>query len=90
MTSKYRPPDLMEAKEKMIAAFTAPNPADFLCIYSRNQRVQMDMIVLCQKEGWMDEGEFVELDSQSSEHRYRLTDSGRVLCGLNSKVRDDG
>lgn len=78
--SEYRPPDLAEAKQKMLKAFR--EGADFLCIYSKRQRVQMEMIRLCQTEGWLDDGEFVELDSQSSEYRYRLTGKGRALVDM--------
>jgi hypothetical protein len=51
---------------------------EFLCIYSRRQRFQIEAAEYCREHGWVTDGELVELDSQSSEVRYWLTDAGRA------------
>jgi len=51
---------------------------EFVCIFSRRQRFQMEAAEYCRDHGWLSDGELVELDSQSSEIRYWLTPGGRA------------
>ena len=68
----YEPKELEAALRR---AFV-DNKADFVCIFSRRSRFLIESAQLGMEQGWLSE-EFVELDEQSSELRYRLTQKGR-------------
>lgn len=59
--------------------------ADYLAVYSRRQRFQWECAEYGVKQGWLT-GEFVELDEQSSEIRYRLTDTGKAHFGVRGEL----
>lgn len=50
--------------------------ADYVVIFSKHQRFLLESAFYGQLQGWL-KAEFVELDEQSSEIRYRLTDEGK-------------
>jgi len=54
----------------------------YISITSRRQRFQLEAAEYCSFHGWITEGELVQLDEQSSELRYRITDCGRKHWGI--------
>lgn len=59
-------------------AFTEHPVADYVVIDSRRQQFQAEMVAYCQKCGWLDAGEFIDMPEQQwAEWRYRLTPVGR-------------
>ena len=55
--------------------------ADYVVLYSRRQLFLGESAMYGEQRGWL-EGKFIELDEQSSEIRYRLTDKGKQHFGL--------
>ncbi|HEX5426635.1 MAG TPA: hypothetical protein VFW94_24195 [Candidatus Acidoferrales bacterium] len=84
--SDYKPSEgfatIEEEHEARTRKAFADGKADYVVIYSRHQGFQMEGIAYCQTRGWVDGGTFVELDEQSSEYRFRLTEEGKRHFGL--------
>jgi len=59
--------------------------ADFIRVYSRRMRFQIEAAEYCAAKGWLTPAELVELDSQSSEWRWRLTAAGMEHWGIEAK-----
>jgi hypothetical protein len=55
--------------------------ADFIIIDDRRQRFRGESATFGEERGWLN-GRLVQLDDQTSEIRYRLTESGRAHFGL--------
>lgn len=55
--------------------------ADYIILDDRRQCFLGESAAYGVEQGWLTE-QFVELDSQSSELRFRLTDKGRVHFGM--------
>lgn len=51
--------------------------ADYIFIDSRRQQFQFEAAEFCRGKGWLTEPEFVEIDEQYAQQRYRLTVDGR-------------
>ena len=61
--------------------------ADYVVIYSRRQRFQIEAAGFAIEKGWLEE-EFVELDEQSSEFRYSLTEKGKEHFAPDFKIKE--
>lgn len=57
------------------------NFADYIVIYDKRHRFLFESAAYGERLGWLS-SEFVELDEQSSEMRYRLTEAGKKHFGL--------
>lgn len=77
MSNFNYPVDELEASLRR--AFTNPR-TDYIIIDDRRQRFLSESAALGVEKGWLTE-EFVEIDSQYSQYRYRLTDVGRRYFG---------
>lgn len=55
--------------------------ADYIILDDRRQRFLIESACLGVEKGWLDE-EFVEIEEQYSQLRYRLTDDGRKHFGV--------
>ena len=51
--------------------------ADFIILDDRRKRFQYEMAEYCREQGWIGDPEFVEIDEQYSQYRYRITEAGR-------------
>ena len=55
--------------------------ADYIVLYSRRHKFRYESAAYGALQGWLDE-EFIEVDEQSSELHYRLTEDGKKHFGL--------
>lgn len=56
--------------------------ADYIYIDSRRQRFQLEAAEFCVENGWLTNPEFVEIDEQYAQQRYRLTEIGKEHWNL--------
>ena len=75
--SKYQENELEAA---LLRAFV-DNRADFILLDDRRERFLIESATLGVEKGWLSE-EFIEIDDQYSQLRYRLTDEGKRHFGL--------
>lgn len=69
-----------ELEDALKRAFSKPD-TDYIFLDDRRQRFLIESAVLGVEKGWLTE-EFVEIEEQYSQCRYRLTDDGRRHFGL--------
>lgn len=72
-------PTVEEARAALVRANTNGRPFDYVVIYDRREAWLWQAAELSVEQGWLQPGKLVELDEQSSELRYYLTDAGRAL-----------
>lgn len=56
--------------------------ADYIVLYDRRQRFLWESANYGMIQGWLTDGQLLQLDEQSSEVRFRLTPEGRKHFGL--------
>ena len=66
-------------KARIALAKAAADGCDYVVIESRRQRWLARAAEISVTQGWLEPGELVQLDYQSSELRYRLTPAGKRL-----------
>jgi hypothetical protein len=69
-----------EFEERTAKAFRSG--ADYVFIDSRRMRFQFEAAEYCHERGWLTEPEFVEIDEQYAQQRYRLTPAGKERWGI--------
>lgn len=69
-----------ELEAALLRAFV-DNRADFILLDDRRERFLIESATLGVEKGWLSE-EFIEIDDQYSQLRYRLTDEGKRHFGL--------
>lgn len=72
-------PSIEEARAALVRANKSGRRFDFITIYDRREKWLWMAAEISVEQGWLKPGKLVELDEQSSELRYYLTDAGRAL-----------
>lgn len=72
-------PTIEDARAALVRANMTPGLFDYVCIYDKRQAWLWKAAEIGVEQGWFRPGELVELDEQSSELRYYVTDAGRAV-----------
>lgn len=72
-------PTVEDARAALVRANNSGRRFDFVVIEDRRQRWLWAAAEIGVEQGWLKPGKLVQLDEQSSELRYYLTDAGRAL-----------
>lgn len=72
-------PTIDEARAALVRANRSGRRFDYITIYDRREAWLWQAAEIAVEQGWLQPGELVELDEQSSELRYRVTEAGRAL-----------
>lgn len=61
--------------------------ADFIRLFDRRETYLWESVRYGRQQGWLDDGELVQMDEQSSEARFRLTAKGRKHFKVTKKKK---
>jgi hypothetical protein len=72
-------PTIEDARAALVRANRSGQRFDYITIYDRREAWLWKAAEIAVEHGWLEPGRLVELDEQSSELRYYVTEAGRGL-----------